>query len=115
MPGSVPGVEERRSLPPACLPVLSENGVLVLDQGQMCACASTGRNRPETRFAAAPGGVAQRDFTGIAVLRHHLERDLLPSAADQDRDMGVLHPLGLVDRAMDLVIPTGCATRWTFD
>lgn len=39
------------------------------------------------------------NITGIAILRHELERDLLSIASDQQGNMGLLDSLGLVDCA----------------
>jgi hypothetical protein len=44
------------------------------------------------------GGIAV-NVTGIAILRHQLERHLLSIASDQQGNMGLLDSFGLVDRA----------------
>ena len=43
-------------------------------------------------------------ITGIGILGHQFERDLLAVSGDQQGNMGLLHPFGLVDRAANLVI-----------
>src|SRR5213082_3523867 len=45
-----------------------------------------------------------KHITGIAKLRDELECDLLSTTANQDRDMRLLHPFGLIDGATYLVI-----------
>jgi hypothetical protein len=45
-----------------------------------------------------------KHITGIGVLRDQFEGHLLAATANQDRDMRLLDPLGLVDRAMYLVV-----------
>src|SRR5260221_14748347 len=45
-----------------------------------------------------------KHIAGIAILRDQLECDLLSAAANQERDVRLLHPLGLIDGATSLVI-----------
>src|SRR5260370_31484705 len=43
-------------------------------------------------------------ITGITILRHQFERNLLATTCNQHRDMRFLYPFGLIDGPMDLVI-----------
>src|SRR5258708_26921587 len=45
-----------------------------------------------------------KHVTGITILRHELERDLLTTASNQQRNMGLLYPFGLINRTMHLII-----------
>src|SRR5581483_6362060 len=44
------------------------------------------------------------NIAGIPILSDQLERDFLAAAANQQRNMRLLHPFGLIDRASYLVI-----------
>src|SRR5260370_33325918 len=43
-------------------------------------------------------------ITNITISCHQLERHLLTASADHQRNMWLLHPFGLIDRAPNLVI-----------
>src|SRR5581483_6140208 len=55
-------------------------------------------------FALQAFGIEVADIAGIRVLRDHFERYFFAAAADQQGDMRLLHPFGLVDRAMHRAI-----------
>ncbi len=77
--------------------------------------------RPMNAVEVASGGLAMpfeygelvpdgrqiaRHVTGICVLRDQFERDLFTVAPNQQGNMRVLHPFGLIDGAMCLIIVT---------
>ena len=58
----------------------------------------------EHRKLVCESGGITKHVTGIAVLRHELEGDLLAVTTNHQGDMGKLHPFGLIDCTMHLII-----------
>src|SRR5215472_5296784 len=58
----------------------------------------------DRKFAFQTSRIQVSDIAGIAILRDQFERDLFSTAANEQRNMWLLHAFRLVDSAAYLVI-----------